>query len=68
VVEEELNCRNYHLRVNPYVGAGDMAALKKGQLHITEEIMEDVVQAGFSISVFGDDDRKGEPEHAEAQP
>ena len=64
VIEVELECSNYHLRVLPSVSPPPS---KRGQLAspITEELQLHMNAAGFYVSVFGDNSREGEPANAE---
>lgn len=61
IVEQELNCKNYHLRVTPWrLVGGSSQQHKRGQLVAPldeAEMMEHARAAGFYITVHGDPTR-----------
>lgn len=71
VIEDDLGCRNYHLRVVPAPAPSDKPVFqcKRGQLPPPLDgaaLMECVERAGFYIVVFGDNARQGAPADAES--
>ena len=58
IVEDELQCANYHLRVTPLKSGSPIPRSKKGQLTAPlDGLVDHASAAGFYVSVYGDPER-----------